>query len=173
MYNSDYIVIAATVAVLMLAYASTYLHLRWHLYELFLGKRLAYPAHIGLMTIVVAELAFAVGADTMFGRGGFRVPAIGVVGIASGVWLLVAAVRQSGISVVTHGYIFGKGKQKLKGKLARSKDPAALAYALLLVGVGLLSGRPVLLLCAVAIYIGGVLLVTIEQWLLRNFKLNH
>lgn len=163
MNGFDLQLIAAISAAIFWNSTSVYLQKKWHIYDVFIGKKHARLVHGLLIAIVwlqVAIVAIFVTNSTWAFRPS---PILGLLIIAPSVWLFVAAVKDIGAGSLVNSNFFGKllvTKSQLYEKL---KHPIYLSYVLFFVGLGLGFGQFGYLLASASLLIGLSILAYIEK----------
>lgn len=149
MYGFDQFLIAGTIATLFWMLATIYLQKKWHIYTLFMGKKYAFVTHIVVMSVVALQLLALTFADIV-SRWTFTLALwpLGDIIFALSLTLLVMALRESGPGVLVGAQAFGR-KQPRSGKLWRQfKQPLALGFGGIYLGLALLTGHIVYFIVA-------------------------
>lgn len=151
---TDYFLLGSFIALLFWGITSVYLQKKWHLLELFAGKKYAYIIHLTLIGFAVAQFLVGLIVNTVSNWGTFALPVLAVPILGYAVWLFAKSVKEHGFSAVTHAHIF-KGHKPKKSRIA-------ISYTCGLASFGLLTGHYAYFICA--------LIVLPYFWLLQKLE---
>lgn len=149
MYGADQLLLAATAATIVVLFGMTYLQKKLRIYDLFASKKLALPAHYIIVALVFLELLiftyFDIRSKWLFTTVLWP---LGALVFAGSVVLLVSAIEESGIGALVASQVF-TGKKPHHGPIwKRYKQPFALGFAGVYLGLALLSGHIAYLIVA-------------------------